>query len=67
MAALTRANERYAAAAGTLDSGDFAAKFGGCRRYFLAGAWRQDFDAEPLLLFICADDRAEEHVARASR
>ena len=52
---------------GTLDSGDFAAKFGGYRRYFLAGAWRQDFDAEPLLLFVCADDRAEEHVARAAR
>ena len=52
---------------GTLDSGDFAAKFGGYRRYFAAEAWRYDFAAEPVLLFVCADDRAEEHVAGAVR
>ncbi len=52
---------------GTLDSGDFAAKFGGYARYYAARAWRRDFDAEPLLLFVCIDDRAEEHVVRAAR
>ena len=52
---------------GTLDSGDFAAKFGGYRRYFTAEAWRPDFVTEPVLLFVCADDRAEEHVAGAAR
>ncbi len=52
---------------GTLDSGDFGAKFGGYRRYFAAEAWCNDFAAEPVLLFVCADDRAEEHVARAAR
>ena len=52
---------------GTLDSGDFAAKFGGYRRYFAARAWRHDFTAEPVVLFVCADDRAEEHVASAAR
>ena len=52
---------------GTLDSGDFAAKFGGYRRYFAAEAWRPDFVTEPVLLFVCADDRAEEHVTGAAR
>jgi DNA-binding MarR family transcriptional regulator len=50
---------------GTLDGGDFAAKFGGYRRYFAAEAWRQDFDGTPALLFVCADDRAEQRVASA--
>ena len=52
---------------GTLDSGDFATKFGGYRRYFAAEAWRYDFAAEPVVLFVCADDRAEQHVAGAAR
>jgi len=50
---------------GTLDSGDFAAKLGGYRRYFAAEAWRQDFDGTPALLFVCADDRVERRVASA--
>jgi hypothetical protein len=50
---------------GTLDGGDFAAKFGGYRRYFAAEAWRQDFEGTPALLFVCADDRAEQRVASA--
>ena len=33
---------------GTLDSGDFAAKFAGYGRYYAARAWRRDFDAEPV-------------------
>ena len=52
---------------GTLDSGDFAAKFGGYRRYFAAEAWRQDFAAPPVVLFVCTDDRAEAHVVGAAR
>ncbi|MCY4639490.1 MAG: replication-relaxation family protein [Chloroflexi bacterium] len=50
---------------GTLDSGDFAAKFGGYGRYYAARAWRRDWSAEPVLLFVCADDRAEQRVGRA--
>jgi hypothetical protein len=50
---------------GTLDGGDFAAKLGGYQRYFAGEAWRQDFDGAPTLLFVCADDRAEQRVARA--
>ena len=52
---------------GTLDSGDFAAKFAGYGRYYAARAWRRDFDAEPVLLFVCTGGRAEEHVVRAAR
>ena len=52
---------------GTLDSGDFAAKFGGYGRYYAARAWRRDWPAEPVLLFVCRDDRAEKRVSRAAR
>ena len=52
---------------GTLDAGDYPAKFEGYRRYFEAGAWQEDFDARPAVLFVCADDGAEERVARACR
>ncbi|MCY4639610.1 MAG: replication-relaxation family protein [Chloroflexi bacterium] len=52
---------------GTLDSGDFRAKLTGYGRYYACRAWRRDFDAEPVLLFVCADGRAEERVARAAR
>ncbi len=51
---------------GTLDSGDFAGKFGGYLRYYAARAWRRDWSSEPALLFVCADDRAEHRVARAA-
>jgi hypothetical protein len=50
---------------GTLDAGDYRGKFEGYRRYFAACEWDHDFAAEPTLLFVCADDRAERHVARA--
>ena len=52
---------------GTLDSGDFAAKFAGYRRYYTGRFWRHDWSAEPVLLFVCDDHRAEERVARAAR
>ena len=51
---------------GTLDSGDFAAKFGGYRRYYAGRFWRRDWSSEPALLFVCRDDRAEERVTRAA-
>ena len=52
---------------GTLDSGDFRAKLAGYGRYYAARAWRRDFDAEPALLFLCTDARAEDRVVRAAR
>ncbi len=52
---------------GTLDSGDFAAKFRGYARYYEARAWRRDFGDQPALLFVCVDDRAAGRVARAER
>ena len=52
---------------GTLDGGDYPAKFEGYRRYFAVEAWRADFEARPVLLFVCSDDRAEERVVRAAR
>jgi hypothetical protein len=50
---------------GTLDAGDYRGKFEGYRRYFAACEWDYNFATEPTLLFACADDRAERHVARA--
>jgi Replication-relaxation len=52
---------------GTLDVGDYRAKFEGYLRYFARGAWEGDFPSEPVLLFVCSDDRAEERVALALR
>lgn len=51
---------------GTLDGGDYPAKFEGYRRYFEAEAWESDFAIAPALLFVCSDDRAEARVARAA-
>ncbi len=51
---------------GTLDAGDYRAKFDGYRRYFARRAWEGDFPSEPALLFVCSDDRAEERVWRAT-
>lgn len=51
---------------GTLDAGDYRAKFEGYRRYYAGGEWEEDFSSEPVLLFVCSDDRAEERVARAA-
>lgn len=50
---------------GTLDAGDYRAKFEGYRRYYAGREWEDDFPSAPLLLFVCADDRAERRVVRA--
>jgi len=50
---------------GTLDAGDYRGKFSGYARYFEAAEWRERFPTEPLLLFVCSDERAEERVVRA--
>ena len=50
---------------GTLDSGDYRAKFEGYRRYYAAGEWEDHFPREPALLFVCSDHRAEARVGRA--
>ena len=52
---------------GTLDSGDYRAKLEGYRRYYAAQEWEDDFPAEPALLFVCSDRRAEARVGRAAR
>ena len=52
---------------GTLDAGDYRAKFAGYRRYYAGREWEEDFPSEPLLLFVCSDHRAEERVARAAK
>lgn len=52
---------------GTLDVGDYRAKFDGYFRYFARRGWEDDFPGEPVLLFVCSDDRAEERVALALR
>lgn len=52
---------------GTLDAGDYRAKFEGYRRYYAGREWEGDFPSEPLLLFVCSDDRAERRVIRALR
>lgn len=51
---------------GTLDAGDYRAKFEGYRRYYARREWEEDFPSEPVLLFVCSDDRAEERVCQAS-
>lgn len=51
---------------GTLDAGDYRSKFEGYRRYFAAREWDDDFASEPALLFVCADDRAEQRVQLAA-
>ena len=50
---------------GTLDSGDYRAKFEGYRRYYAAGEWEDHFPCEPALLFVCSDRRAEHRVRQA--
>lgn len=50
---------------GTLDRGNYRAKLRGYRRYYGARAWEADFPREPVLLFVCADDRAERRVIEA--
>ncbi|MPZ99098.1 MAG: hypothetical protein GEU80_07115 [Dehalococcoidia bacterium] len=52
---------------GTLDAGDYRAKFEGYRRYYHSEAWREAFRSEPVLLFVCADSRAEYRVAQMVR
>lgn len=51
---------------GTLDAGDYRAKFAGYRRYFAAREWQRHFDSEPVLLFVCVDGRAERRVTHAA-
>jgi len=50
---------------GTLDAGNYRGKFEGYRRYYKSEAWRTRFDQEPVLLFPCADDRAERRLVDA--
>ena len=52
---------------GTLDSGDYRAKFEGYRRYYAAREWRGAFPEKPGLVFVCVDRRAEDRVARLAR
>ncbi len=52
---------------GTLDAGDYRGKFEGYRKYFEDRVWERDFETRPVVLFVCADDRAEERVADAAR
>ena len=52
---------------GTLDSGDYRAKFEGYRRYYAAGEWRGEFPGKPGLVFVCTDRSAEDRVARLAR
>lgn len=52
---------------GTLDRRNYRAKFRGYRRYHRARAWETDLPREPVLLFVCADDRAERRVIEAVR
>ncbi len=52
---------------GTLDGGDFATKFEGYRRFYASQAWRERYDREPLLLFVCADTRAARRVSNAAK
>ena len=52
---------------GTLDSGDYRAKFAGYRRYYDAAAWRGEFPGKPGLVFVCTDRSAEDRVARLAR
>lgn len=52
---------------GTLDAGDYRAKFEGYLRYYGAGEWEGNFPCEPALLFVCSDDRSEERALRATR
>ncbi|MEX1022412.1 MAG: replication-relaxation family protein [Dehalococcoidia bacterium] len=47
---------------GTLDAGNFRAKFFGYRHYYEFELWRRSFAVEPALLFVCSDDRAERRV-----
>lgn len=50
---------------GTLDGGDLRVKLAGYRRYYDSCVWEQGFPSEPVLLFVCADDRAERRVLHA--
>ena len=51
---------------GTLDAGDYRAKFEGYRRLYAGQEWEGDFPAEPVLLFVCSDDGAQKRVRRAA-
>lgn len=51
---------------GTLDAGDFRGKLEGYRRFYARQAWRARYTREPLLLFVCVDDRAERRVVDAA-
>lgn len=52
---------------GTLDGGDFTTKFEGYRRFYASHAWRERYNREPLLLFVCADTRAARRVSNAAK
>ncbi|MEX2374118.1 MAG: replication-relaxation family protein, partial [Dehalococcoidia bacterium] len=52
---------------GTLDAGNYRSKFEGYRRYYASVAWRTRFEQEPMLLFVCSDERAARHVSLAAR
>jgi len=50
---------------GTLDASDYRGKFEGYRRYYASEVWRMSFAHEPVLLFVCTDDRAAKRVSSA--
>lgn len=52
---------------GTLDAGDYRAKFEGYRRYYGSEAWLDRCEEEPALLFVCSDSRAAARVSHAAR
>ena len=51
---------------GTLDSGDYRAKFEGYRRYDAAREWEDHFPRPPTLLVVCGEQRAGRGVRRAA-
>ena len=51
---------------GTLDGGDYHAKFEGYRRYYAGTSWAEQFPYAPALLFVCSDGRAEARVRQAA-
>lgn len=51
---------------GTLNASDYRSKLAGYRRYYAAREWQEHFPSEPVLLFVCTDERSEKRVARAA-
>lgn len=48
-----------------VDPGELRSKLEGYREYYEASEWKQQFPAEPVLLYVCASSQAEKLVFRA--